>query len=155
MKSLFNKMAVALVILAGLVAYDQWDVWAQKAHTATDTVTNTINTTVKSSLPTEPPASTKTTVVKWQDAQGRWHFGDEAPADVKNAQQETYSSDSNVMQRLRPEDLAVLNRSNSQEPAKPKGVFTGLVNAAQQAQTAQDVMRDHHMQTQQQLESIK
>lgn len=43
-----------------------------------------LNTMVQSTnyQPPQSSRSTRQTVLKWQDAQGRWHFGDEAPEGV-------------------------------------------------------------------------
>ncbi len=67
----------------------------------------------------EPPQSTRSTrqtVLKWQDAQGNWHFGDEAP---DNVQVETVEVDTaaNILAPVKA--LAPKAESAPAAPVKP------------------------------------
>lgn len=45
----------------------------------------------------EPEPSTKTTVYKWQDKHGEWHFSNQAPPEGAAAKVITYRSDINII----------------------------------------------------------
>ncbi len=157
MQQLFYKLAFALVVLVSWVVYDRWDDWSAQASIATEKVSAKVSNVVESSLPTEPPKVSKTTVVKWQDAQGRWHFGDAAPAGVKQAKKETYSSNVNVMPRVSAEEMALLLKNDKTEKdEKPSNsVLNGVVNGVAQARAAQDALNNHATQTERQLNSLR
>lgn len=156
MQSLFYKMGFALVALMSWVVYDRWDDWSTQASIATEVVSTKVETVVKSSLPTEPPEVAKTTVVKWQDAQGRWHFGDAAPAGVKQAKKEIYSNNVNVMPRVSAEEVAVLLKKDRKENAPTtNSVLNGYVNGVSQARSAQDALNNHAAQTQNRLDNLQ
>lgn len=56
--------------------------------------------------------STTTQVFKWQDDQGVWHYGDQAPAAAQNIQTVSVDSRTNVIQGMKKEE-----QTNS-DPAK-------------------------------------
>lgn len=157
MQSLFYKMGFALVALMSWVVYDRWDDWTTQASIATESVSTKVEAVVKSSLPTEPPEVAKTTVVKWQDAQGRWHFGDAAPAGTKQVKKEIYSNNVNVMPRVSAEEVAVLLKKDPKEsaPTSSNSVLKGYVNGVSQARSAQDALNNHAAQTQHQLDNLQ
>jgi hypothetical protein len=144
MPSLFFKLGLITAVLVGWVVYDRWDDWTEQASVVSDS----IETKVKSSLTSEPPAPVTTTVYKWQDAKGRWHFGDAPPPDAKHVVAESYSNDTNVLPRLTAQDMAVLTKKNKPADATGGGVFGHYVNAVDQARGAQDATRAHAEQMQ-------
>ena len=149
MQSLFFKMGLVLVALAGWVAYDRWDDWSAKTTASVSAVSNK----VKSSLPTEPPTNVKTKVYKWQDAQGRWQYSNEAPKTQAKVSTQTYNSNENVIPRLTPEDIAIVTRKSNKEPAPPGGgVFSHLPKAVNSARDAQNAATQHDEQMQRALQ---
>ena len=148
MQSLFFKMGFVLAALVGWVVYDRWDDWS--AHTAASV--SAVSTKMKSSLPTEPPANVTTKVYKWQDAQGRWQFSNEAPKTQAKVSTQTYNSNENVMQRLTPEDIALVTRKNKKEETSVGGVFSHLPAAVNTARDAQNAAAQHEEQTQRALQ---
>jgi hypothetical protein len=158
MQNLFYKMVVASVALGAWVVYDRWEDWTVQASVAAESATSKMSTVVQSSLPTEPPEVTNTTVYKWQDAKGRWHFGDAPPAKAKNAQKETYSSDRNLMPRISAEEIAFLHERDkkaAKKDAKPGGIVNAMVNGVKQAKDLQDTLNDRAAHTQQQLDNAR
>jgi hypothetical protein len=145
MPSLFFKLGLITAVLVGWVVYDRWDDWTEQAAV----VSESIETKVKSSLTSEPPAKVTTTVYKWQDAKGRWHFGDAPPPGAKHVAVESYSSDVNVVPRLTAEDMAALMKKD--KPANGGGVFDRYANAVNQTRGAQDAARNHADQMQRAL----
>lgn len=72
----------------------------------------------------EPPQSsnsTRQTVLKWQDAQGNWHFGDEAPEGI-NVQTVTVDTAANI--------LAPVKGPESKAPASPDMPDLGILPIA-------------------------
>ena len=148
MQSLFFKLGFVLAALAGWAVYDRWDDW--KADTAASV--SAVSSKMKSSLPTEPPANVTTKVYKWQDAQGRWQFSNEAPKTPAKVSTQTYNSNENVMQRLTPEDIALVTRKNKKEETPVGGVFSHLPAAVNTARDAQNAAAQHEEQTQRALQ---
>jgi len=148
MQSLFFKMGLVLAALASWVVYDRWDDWS--ANTAASV--SAVSTKMKSSLPTEPPSNVTTKVYKWQDAQGRWQFSNEAPKTQAKVSTKTYNSNENVMQRLTPEDIALVTRKSKKEEAPTGGLFGQLPAAVNPARAAQNAAAQHDEQTQRALQ---
>lgn len=72
----------------------------------------------------EPPQSSRSTrqsVLKWQDAQGNWHFGDEAPEGI-NVQTVTVDTAANI--------LAPVKGLASKAPASPDMPDLGILPIA-------------------------
>ncbi len=157
MQQLFYKMALAVVALSAWVVYDRWDTWTAQASIAAEEARLKTASLVQSSLPTEPPAVVKTTVYKWKDAKGNWHFGDEPGKGVKNAKKETYSNDVNVAQRVSLEEMAfLLERQKKEEEKKSSGgMLKTVVNGVAQAKATQDAMANHNGQTQKVGDSLQ
>ena len=148
MQSLFFKMGFTLVALVGWVVYDRWGEWSAKTTASVAAASNK----VKSSLPTEPPANVKTKVYKWQDAQGRWQFSNEAPKTHTKVSTRTYNSNENVIPRLSPADIAIATRKNNQEQSSAGGVFSHLPKAVDAARDAQNTATQHNEQMQRALQ---
>ncbi|GMR17888.1 MAG: hypothetical protein BMS9Abin33_0282 [Gammaproteobacteria bacterium] len=92
MKSLFFKLVIVLIALAGWIAYDQ-----------RQAIMNFSLSDIKKLVPESLPKNigdkkgSTTTVYKWQDSSGKWHFGDTRPKDVKAVSVKKIRSDVNVM----------------------------------------------------------
>ncbi len=149
MQSLFFKMGLVLTALVGWVAYDRWDDWS--ATTAASV--SAVSTRMKSSLPTESPANVATKVYKWQDAQGRWQFSNAPPKTQAKVTTQNYHSNENVMQRLTPEDIALVTRNSKKEAAPTGGsVFSHLPAAVNSAHDAQNAAAQQEAQMQRALQ---
>jgi hypothetical protein len=157
MQKLFHKMAFAAVALTSWVVYDRWEDWTAQAAVTAASASAKVSNVVESALPTEPPEVLKTTVYKWQDAQGRWHFGDAPPAKAKHAKKEIYSDNVNVLPRVSAEEMAFLLEREKKNAGKesPGGVANSVVNGVTQARGLQDAMNDRAAQTRQQLEALQ
>ena len=82
-----------------------------------------------------PINPSSTTVYKWQDQQGGWHYGDEAPADTQNVATLQVDSNTNVIQGLKVEPEA------KPEPAAPVAVAPPAgTNAASEVLSLDRVM---------------
>jgi len=91
MKPLFFKLVIVLIALAGWIAYDH-----------RQAIMNFSLSDVKKLVPESLPKNIgdkggTTTVYKWQDSSGKWHFGDTRPKDVDAVSVKKISSDVNVM----------------------------------------------------------
>ena len=92
MKSLFFKLVIVLIALAGWIAYDQ-----------RQAIMNFSLSDIKKLVPESLPKNIgdrkggTTTVYKWQDSSGKWHFGDTRPKGVKTVSVKKIPSDVNVM----------------------------------------------------------
>lgn len=149
MQSLFFKMGLVLTALVGWVVYDRWDDWS----TTTTASVSAVSTKMKSSLPSEPPTNIKTKVYKWQDAQGRWQFSNEPPKTQAKVTTQNYNSNENVMQRLTPEDIALVTRKSKKEDAPTGGsVFSHLPAAVNSARDAQNSATQQEAQMQRALQ---
>ena len=147
MQSLFIKMGLVLISLAGWVVYDRWGEWSSPSTASVAAVT----AKVKSSLPSEPPTNVTTKVYKWQDAQGHWQFSNAPPKTQVKVATQTYHSNENIIPRLTLEEIAVVTRKNKKtetSEAPVSGVFSHLpaaVNSARDTQAA-TVQHDEQMQ---------
>lgn len=92
MKSLFFKLVIVLIALAGWMAYEN-----QQA------IMNFSLSDIKKIIPKSLPKNigdkngSSTIVYKWQDSSGKWHFSDTRPKDVTTVSIEKIRSDVNVM----------------------------------------------------------
>jgi len=148
MQSLFFKMGFVLAALVGWVVYDRWDDWSANTTASVSAVSSKL----KTSLPSEPPTNVTTKVYKWQDAQGRWQFSNEPPKTQAKVSTKTYNSNENVMQRLTPEDIALVTRKSKHDDAPTGGVLSHLPAAINPARAAQNAAAQQEEQTQRVLQ---
>jgi len=74
--------------------------------------------------------SKTTTVYKWQDADGEWHFSNNPPPQGVASQVQTYRADTNVIQAPRPPKTAAAPPANEATPAEADSGIPGLPSPA-------------------------
>ena len=76
--------------------------------------------------------SNTTTVYKWQDADGEWHFSNTPPPQGIASQVQTYRTDTNVIQapRQQQKPTAVPPPENNAPPSEPDPGIPGLPSPA-------------------------
>lgn len=92
MKSLLVKLVIVLVALVGWMLYDN-----RQAITSFSLagLKNSVSTKLPVRLESKGGA---TTVYKWQDQSGKWHFSDTQPQEAKTVVTTKIRSDQNVIQ---------------------------------------------------------
>lgn len=83
------------------------DVLQQKAESVSEDVSASVKTT-------EPQK-----IYKWQDEYGQWHYGNQPPENITNAESLTINQNQNIMDAVKePESAAVQTETVTTEPKK-------------------------------------
>lgn len=126
MKKIFFNLSFVLVVLVGWVIYDNWD---KIAHVSVPSIDHIVP---KNLISSNKEQTTITKIYKWKDADGNWHFTNEAPEGVTNAEVQTIRSNNNVI----PSTLPSSASHAEQKPNANKnsnGLFSRLPNAINEA----------------------
>lgn len=86
-------------------------------------------------------SSTKTTVYKWQDAQGNWHYGDAAPEQQQGVATLKINSNTNLIQGFKPTE-ASNPKSSATSPAPAAAKMTDSNKDILSFERATNVMKD-------------
>jgi Domain of unknown function (DUF4124) len=113
-------LIIVLIVLAGAAALTELNPSAEKTTNPIMKGLNTVRGWFGSSDALTLPDANKTTVYKWQDATGEWHFSNQPPPAGINSSVKTYRSDVNITQAPAP-PVAPKPEPTEKSAAIPKG----------------------------------
>lgn len=144
LKGIFYKLAFVLVALVSWIIYDRWDDITYAVEKAQhDTIK-----TAKKIMPKDEATVTKT--YKWTDADGKVHYTNVKPENMKDVETQDIKSDQNLMESVSKFDTP---QKKEEEKSGIGGVFGHIPKAIQDTKNLEQTLNNRAQKMDDQLNS--